>query len=185
MPSNHLILFCPLLLLHSIFPNIRVFSNESTPLVRWPKYWSLASVLPMNIQGWFPIGLTGLMSLLTKGLSRVFSGTTVQKCQFFSIQLSLWPNPHICTWPPEKTISFDYPDLCWQTVISVKVKSLSNVRLFATPWTAWLLSPWDFPGKNTGVGCHFLLQGIFLTQGLNPGLPHCRQMLYHLSYQGS
>ena len=41
-----------------------------------------------------------------------------------------------------------------------------------------ILSPWDFPGKNTGVGCHFLLQGIFLTQGLNPGLPHCRQMLY-------
>ena len=46
------------------------------------------------------------------------------------------------------------------------------------------LRPWDFPGKNTGVGCHFLLQGIFLTQGLNPGLPHCRQMLYRLSHQG-
>ena len=41
-----------------------------------------------------------------------------------------------------------------------------------------LLRPWDFPGKNTGVGCHFLLQGIFPTQGLNPGLPHCRQTLY-------
>ena len=48
-----------------------------------------------------------------------------------------------------------------------------------------LFSPWDFPGKNTGVGCHFLLQGIFLTQGLNPGLPHSRQMLYHLSHPGS
>ena len=45
--------------------------------------------------------------------------------------------------------------------------------------------PWDFPGKNTGVGCHFLLQGIFPTQGLNPDLPHCRQMLYTLSHQGS
>ena len=45
--------------------------------------------------------------------------------------------------------------------------------------------PWDFPGKNTGVGCHFLLQEIFPTQGLNPGLPHRRQMLYHLSHQGS
>ena len=42
----------------------------------------------------------------------------------------------------------------------------------------------DSPGKNTGVGCHFLLQGIFPTQGLNPGLPNCRQMLYHLSHQG-
>ena len=48
-----------------------------------------------------------------------------------------------------------------------------------------LLRPWNFLGKNTGVGCHFLLQGIFLTQGSNPGLPHCRQTLYHLSHQGS
>ena len=47
------------------------------------------------------------------------------------------------------------------------------------------LCSWDFAGKNTGVGCHFLLQGIFPTQGLNPGLLHCRQMLYHLSHQGS
>ena len=48
-----------------------------------------------------------------------------------------------------------------------------------------LLCPWDFPGKSTGVGCHCLLQRIFLTQGSNPGLPHCRQTLYHLSHQGS
>ena len=48
-----------------------------------------------------------------------------------------------------------------------------------------LLHPQDFPGKRTGVGCHFLLQGIFLTQGSNPGLPHCRQTLYHLSHQGN
>ena len=46
-----------------------------------------------------------------------------------------------------------------------------------------LLHPWDFPGKSTGVGCHFLLQGILLTQGSNPGLPCCRQTLYHLSHQ--
>ena len=48
-----------------------------------------------------------------------------------------------------------------------------------------LLRPWDFPGKSTGVGCHFLLQGIFPTQGLKPGLPHCRQTLYCLSHHGS
>ena len=48
-----------------------------------------------------------------------------------------------------------------------------------------LFCPWDSPGKNTGVGCHALLEGIFLTQGLNPGLRHCRQILYHLSHQGS
>ena len=61
-----------------------------------------ASVLPMNIQGWFPLGLTGLSSLPSKGLSRVFSNTTVQKHQFFSTQLSLWSNSHIHTWLLEK-----------------------------------------------------------------------------------
>ena len=61
-----------------------------------------ASVLPMNIQGWFPLGLTDLISLLTKGLLRVFSSTTVQKPQFFSTQLSLWSNSHIHTWLLEK-----------------------------------------------------------------------------------
>src|SRR5574341_1514981 len=67
------------------------------------------------------------------------------------------------------------------------MKSLSRVRLLATPWTVActkLLRPWDFPDKSTGVGCHFLLQGIFPTQGSNPVLPHCRQTLYHLSHQG-
>ena len=56
----------------------------------------------------------------------------------------------------------------------------------ATPWTVAnrLLCPWNSPGKNTGVGCHALLQGIFATQGSNPGLPHCRGLLYHLSHQG-
>ena len=48
-----------------------------------------------------------------------------------------------------------------------------------------LLRSWDFPDKNTGVGCHFLLQGVFPIQGSNPGLPHCRQTFYHLSHQGS
>ena len=59
--------------------------------------------------------------------------------------------------------------------------SLQPLGLYPTR----LLCPWNFPGKNTGVGCYFLLQGIFPTQGLNPGLLHCRQMLYHLSHQGS
>ena len=57
-----------------------------------------------------------------------------------------------------------------------------------TPWTvarARLLCPWNSPGQNTGVGCHFLLQRVFLTQGSNPGLECCKQILYHLSYQGS
>ena len=61
----------------------------------------------------------------------------------------------------------------------------SRVRLFCDQMDCSFLCPWDFPSKNTGVGCHFLLQEIFPTQGLNPGLLHCKQMLYHLSHQGS
>ena len=63
----------------------------------------------------------------------------------------------------------------------------SDVQLSAAPWVAahGLLCPWDSPGKNTGVGCHFLLQGIFMTLGLNSGLLHFRQILYHLSHPGS
>ena len=62
-----------------------------------------------------------------------------------------------------------------------------HVWLFATQWTVACQAPlsMDFPGRNTGVGCHFLLQGIFLTQGLNLGLQHYRQTLHHLSRQGS
>ena len=99
MPSNKLILCRPLLLLPSILPSIRVFSNESVLYIRWPKYWSFSftSVLPMNIQDLFLLGWTGWISLLSKGLSRVFSNTTVQKHQFFSTQLSLYSSSHIHT----------------------------------------------------------------------------------------
>ena len=92
MPSNHLVLCHPLLLLPSIFPSIRVFSNGSVLCIRWPKYWSFSfSVSPSNEYSGliFPLGLTGWISLQSKGLSRVFSNTTVQKHQFFSTQLSL------------------------------------------------------------------------------------------------
>ena len=159
MPSNHLILCHPLLLLPSIFPSIRVFSTELTVCIRWPKDWNIslntspsneyselisfrtdwfdllalcyyqpqnsggsgsfpvrwfftssgqsieasasASVPLMNIQCWFPLGLTGLISLLSKGLSRVFS-TIVRKHQFFGSQPSSWSKSHICTWLLEK-----------------------------------------------------------------------------------
>ena len=95
MPSNHLILCCPLLLLPSIFPSITVFSNELALHIRWPMYWSLtSSILPMNIQGWYPLGLTGLISFQSKGLSN----TTVWKHQFFGAQPSLWSSSHIHTW---------------------------------------------------------------------------------------
>ena len=99
MPSCHLILCRPLLLLPPIPPSIRVFSNESTLHMKWPKYWSfsLTPVLPMSTQDWSPSEWTGLTSLQSKGLSRVFSNTTVQKHQFFSAQLSSQSNFHIHT----------------------------------------------------------------------------------------
>ena len=97
IPSNHLILCHPLLLLPSIFPSIRVFSNESALCIRWP-------VLEFQLQHqsfqWTP--RTGFISLQSKGLSRVFSNTTVQKHQFFGTQLSSQSNSHIHTWPLEK-----------------------------------------------------------------------------------
>ena len=94
----------PLLLLPLIPPSIRVFSNESTLRMRWPKYWSFSfSVsLPMNTQDWSLLGWTGWISLQSKWLSRVFCNTTVQKHQFFGAQLSSLSNSHIHTWLLEK-----------------------------------------------------------------------------------
>ena len=100
MPSSHLIL-CHPLLPPSIFPSITVFSNEAVLHISIGVSAS-ASVLPMNIQDWFSLGLTGWISLQFKGLSRVFSGATVQTHQFFCTQLSLYSDSHIHTWPLEK-----------------------------------------------------------------------------------
>ena len=81
MPSSHLILCRPLLLLPSIFPRIRFFSNESALRIRWPKYWSFSfNISPSNEhQDWSPLGWTGWISSQSNGLSRVFPNTTVQK----------------------------------------------------------------------------------------------------------
>ena len=86
---------------------------------------------------------------------------------------------------PEATVTQPHPEIGIQGRIirvtkSMKWKSFSRVWLFATPWT-----PWNSPGRDTGVGSRSLLQGIFPTQGLNPCLPHCKWMFYPLSQQGS
>ena len=103
MPSSHLILCHSLLLLPLIPPSIRVFSNESILHMRWPKYWSFnfRSFLPKNTQDW-SLEWIGCISLQSKGLSRVFSNTTIQKHQFFGSHLSSQSNSHIHTWPLEK-----------------------------------------------------------------------------------
>ena len=90
MPSNHLIL-CHSFLLPSIFPRIKVFPNESVLRIRWLKYWSFSFNISPSTEH------PGLKSNQSKGLSRVFSNTIVQKHQFFSTQLSLQSNSHIHT----------------------------------------------------------------------------------------
>ena len=107
-----------LLLLHSVFPSIRVFSNELALRIRWQNVGASASasILPMNIQGWFPLRLTGLI-LQSKGLSGVFSSSTVLKHQFLIAQPSFWFNSHICTWLLENH-SFDNRNLCQQSDVS-------------------------------------------------------------------
>ena len=126
-------LAAPLFLLLSVFLSIRVFSNESALCIKQWKYWSFrfnispsseysTSVLPVNIQhqsfqGWFSLGLTGLISLQSKGLLRVFSSTTIQKHQFFGAQPFLLSSSHIYTWQLENH-TFDHTDHCWQSDVS-------------------------------------------------------------------
>ena len=140
--SNHLILCCPLLL-PSVFPSIRIFPNKSVLHIRWPKYigasvW--ASVLPVNIQGWFPLRWTSLVSLLCKGLYRVFSSTTVQTHQFFSAQSSLWSSCHICTWLLEKLAFTRWTSV--GRVISVLFNMLSRFVIAIIPRSKHLLVSW-------------------------------------------
>ena len=101
MPSNHLILSCPLLLLSSIFPSIRVFSNESTLRMRWPKYWSFSfSIIPSNEHpGLISFRMHCLDLLAVQG---TLKDTTVQKHQFFGTELSSQSNSHIHAWPLER-----------------------------------------------------------------------------------
>ena len=99
MPSNHLILCHPLLLLPSIFPSIRVFSNELALRIRWPKCWSFSfSISPSNeFSGLISFRIDWFDLHVVQGTLKSLSSTTVQNHQFFSIQPSLWFNSHICT----------------------------------------------------------------------------------------
>ena len=104
MPSNHLILCCPLLLLPSILPSIKVFSNATLLHIMWPKYWSFSfNISPSNEHpGLIIFKMEWLDLLAVQGPTRVFSNATVQKHQFFGTQLSLQSNSHIHTWLLEK-----------------------------------------------------------------------------------
>ena len=182
MPSSPLILCCPLLLLPPIPPSIRVFSNESTLHMRWPKYWSFSfSIIPSKEHpgvisfrmDW--LDLFAVQGTLKSLLQCHSSKASLLRCSaFFTVQIS---HPYMTT---GKTIALTRQtfvgkvmslllNMLSRLVIiflprsEVKVKSLSRAQLFATPWIVAcpkFLCPWDFQGKSTGVGCPFLLQGI-------------------------
>ena len=146
-----------------IFPSIRVFSSESA--LHGQSVGASASVLPMNIQGWFPLGLTGLISSQSKGLSRVFFSTTIQKHQFFATQevrLSLQSNSHIHTWY-WKNIAL----IIWTfvgKVISLLFNTLSGFVTAFLPRSKYLLFPqlqslssviWQSKKKNLLYKCKY------------------------------
>ena len=163
MPSNHLILCCPFLLPSSrSFPMSRFFTSGGQSI------GVSASVLPMNIQDWFPLGLTGWIPLQSKGLSRVFSNTntTVEKHQFFGAQLSLWSNshPYMTT---GKTITLTRQTFVGK-VMSLLFNILSRLVIAFLPRSkrlliSWLRSPSAVILESRKIVCQlFLLFPIYL-----------------------
>ena len=142
MMLSDLILCCRLLLPPSIFPIIRVFSNESALCTRWPKYWSKEHNLTSD--------------------------------QWNPERINLYCFRQLCLWKfVTCAVLCLVPQSC-PTLCDPMDRSLPSISVLG-----------DSPGRNTGGGCHALLQGVFPTQGWNPGLLHCGQILYHLSHQGS
>ena len=147
MPSSHLILCCPLLLLPSIpasasFPVSWLFTSGGQSVGASTS----ASVLPVNIQNWFPLGLTGLISLLSKGLSRVFSSTAIQKHQFFGTQLPSWSSSYICTWLLEK------PSGYWGSNLITRRKIICFNEFFLRG--AWLMLTIEMAGSQNFMSTH-------------------------------
>ena len=187
--SNHLIFCRPLLLLPSIFPITRVFSSALALHIRWPKYWSFSfSISPSNeYSGLIPFRMDWFAVLtvqrtLNNPLQHHSSKASVLQCSAnFMVQ-------HPCM-TTGKTIALTIQNFVGK-VMSLLFNTLSRFTIAFLPRSKHLiilllLCPWNSPGKNTRVGSHPLLQGILSMQGSNPGLPHCRQILYRSSHQGS
>ena len=130
--SNHLILCCPLLLLPSAFLSIRVFSSELAFHISGQSIRGFSfSISPSNgYSCWFPVGLTGLNSLQSKGLTRVFSSTTIWKHQFFGAQPSLWSSSHIRTWLVE-TPKYWHPTCSFRKICHLFKENHSNKVSFS------------------------------------------------------
>ena len=144
MPSSHLILCHPLLFLSSIFPSIRVFPNEWALCITWPKYWSFSFSISPSDEYWFPLGLTRLISLKSKGLPRVFSSTTIQNHQFFGAQSSLWSNSHT------HTLLLEKPWLLFCFVFHI-LKSICLVSVSIHQKISFIrIGTWSFSSQHLG-----------------------------------
>ena len=182
MPSSHLALCHPLLLLPSVFPSIRDFSNESALHIRWPKYWSFSfNVSPSNEH-------PGPISFRMDWLDLLaVQGTLKSLLQHHSSKASiLWRSAFFIV----PLSHHDHLSLLFNMLSGLVITFLPRSKCLLISWlqspSTMILEPKKIvshcfpiylprsvPGKNTGVGCHFLLQGIFpLIQGLNPGLLH-------------
>ena len=139
MPSNHLILCLSLLLLPSIFPSTRVFSSESAVCIRWPKYWNFSfSISLSNIQGWFPLKFTGLIFLLSKGLSRVFSNTTIPKLKFSVVPFSSCPQSFPASGSFQMSQLFASGGQSIGVSASTSVLPMNIQDWFNLGWTGWI-----------------------------------------------
>ena len=137
-----------------------------------------ASVLPMNIQDWFPLGWTGLISLQSKGLSRVFSDTTVQKHHFFSTQLSLWSNSHIHTWLLEKNIAVTIWTFVGK-VMFLLFNMLSRFVIAFLPRSKCLLISWLQSISLKQKSQHAMGKGQSPVNGVRrTGQPHAKELNY-------
>ena len=193
-------LCCPLLLLPPIPPSIRVFSNTSTLRMRWPKYWSFSlSISPSNEHpGLISFRMYWLDLLAVQGTHKSLlqhhssKASILQHSAFFTVQLShaymtIGKTIALPRWTFfGKVISLLF-NMLSRLVITFLPRSESEsevAQLCLTLWDPMDCSLSGSSGKSTGLGCHFLLHRIFPTQGSNPGLLHCGQILYSLSYQG-
>ena len=195
MPPTHLILWHSLPLLASIFPNIRDFSKwvicsyHMNKVLKFqlqhPSFQQDSGLIFLEID-WFD--LLAVQEAIRSLLQHLSSKVSILQCSaFFMVQLSLSSVVLESKKRKSVTTSTFSPSICHEVMgseDSILVSENCSV-VSDSLWSHVLYSPWNSPGQNTGVGSLSFLQAIFPTQGLNPGLPHCRRILYQLGHKWS